>query len=155
MSTPVVQQGATTTSTTDSVRPRVSLSLIKLQPYNATGSLDTFLARFQRMARYLDWTEEDQYYLLCASLEGAAGQVLWDTGPQATTGSIIHLLRTRFGSELQVVRFKAELRARRRGSGEPLQRLYREICRLVALAPILLLIFFDDVCRYGSLHYSA
>jgi len=86
------------------------------------------------MARYLEWTDEDQYYHLCASLEGAAGQVLWDAGLQATTGSIIRLLQTRFGSELQAERFKAELRARRRGSGEPLHQLYQEVCRLVALA---------------------
>jgi len=86
------------------------------------------------MARYLDWTDEDQYYHLCASLEGSAGQLLWDAGPQATRGSIIHLLQTRFGSELQAERFNAELRARRRGAGEPLQRLYQEICRLAALA---------------------
>jgi len=86
------------------------------------------------MARYLNWTDEDQYYHLCASLEGAAGQVLWDAGLQATTGSIIRLLQTMFGSELQAERFKAELRARCRDSGEPLQRLYQEICRLVAMA---------------------
>ena len=60
------------------------------------------------MARYLDWTDEDQYYHLCASLEGAVGQVLWDAGPQATTDSIIRLLQTRFGTELQAERFKAE-----------------------------------------------
>ena len=83
--------------TTDSVRLRMSRSLINLQPYDGTGSLETFLAKFQCMARYLDWMDEDQYYHLCASLEGAAGQVLWDAGPQATTGSIIRLLWTRFG----------------------------------------------------------
>ena len=65
---------------------------------------------------------------------GAAGQVLWDAEPQATTESVIRLLQTRFGNELQAERFKAELRTRRRKPGETLQQLYQEICRLVALA---------------------
>ena len=108
--------------------------LVKLTPYDGTGSLETFLAKFQNIARYLEWTEGDRYFHLCASLEGAAGQVLWVAGPQATTDSVIRLLQTRFGNELQAERFKAELRARRRKPGEPLQQLYQEVCRLVALA---------------------
>jgi len=113
---------------------RTPRSLIKLAPYNGTGSLETFLAKFHNIARYLEWTEADKFFHLCASLEGSAGQVLWDAGPQATTESVIRLLQTRFGNELQAERFKAELRARRRKPGEPLQQLYQEICRLVALA---------------------
>ena len=69
------------------------------------------------MAQYLGWNEVDKYYHLCACLEGATGQVLWDAGPQATTASVVRLLRTRFGNELQAERFKAELRARRRKPG--------------------------------------
>jgi len=86
------------------------------------------------MAEYLGWNDVDRHYHLCACLEGAAGQVLWDAGPQATTESIISLLRTRFVNELQAERFKAELRARRRKLGEPPQQLYLDICMLVALA---------------------
>jgi len=50
---------------------------------------DTFLTKFQCMARF---------HHLCASLEGAVGQVLGDIGPRATTADIIHLLQTRFGT---------------------------------------------------------
>jgi len=113
---------------------RSTRPLVKLAPYDGTGSLETFLAKFQNIARYLEWTEEDRFFHLCASLEGTAGQVLWDAGPQATTDSVIRLLQMRFGNELQAERFKAELRARRRKPGEPLQHLYQEVCRLVALA---------------------
>ena len=60
--------------------------------------------------------------------------MLWDTGPQATTASIVELLRTRFGNELQAEWFKAELRARRRKAGERLQQLYLDISRLVTSA---------------------
>jgi len=74
------------------------------------------------------------YYHLCASLEVAAGQVLWDTGPQVTTNDIIWLLQTWFGTGLLAERFKAKMHARRRRHGEPFQQLYEEVCCLVALA---------------------
>ena len=60
----------------------------------------------------MQWTDTDRYYHLCASLNGIAGQVLWDAGPQATVADVMGLLRTRFGNELQAERFKAELKVR-------------------------------------------
>ena len=111
-----------------------SKALIKLPPYDGTGCLETYLAKFRNVADYFGWTETDQFYHLCASLEGMAGRVLCDAGPLATTSSIVQLLRTRFGNELQAERFKAELRVRRRKPGETLQNMYVEICRLAALA---------------------
>ena len=47
---------------------------------------------------------------------------------------IIRLIQTRFGTQLQVQRFKAELHARRRAPGESLQQRYQDIRRLVTLA---------------------
>ena len=109
-------------------------NLLKLLPYNGEESLETFLAKFDYMAKYLKWKETDKFFHLCASLEGPAGQVLWGLKPDATADSVISLLRTRFGNELQIERFRAELRARRRRRGEPLQSLYLDITRMVALA---------------------
>jgi len=74
--------------------------LIKLQAYDGTGSLETFLAKFQSIASYHCWTDKNCYHHLCASLEEAAGEVLLDTRSQATTGDIVQLLQTRFGTEL-------------------------------------------------------
>ena len=74
------------------------------------------------------------YFQLRASLEGPAGQILWDAGKTHRVEDVIKLLRTRFGSEGQPERFRAELKAKRRHKGESLQSLYRDICRLVALA---------------------
>jgi len=59
---------------------------------------------------------------------------LWDAGTQATVADVIGLLRTRFGNELQAERFKAEIKVRRRRTGESLQQLYQDISKLVALA---------------------
>ena len=86
------------------------------------------------MAKYLKWGEADRFYHLCASLDGPAGQVLWGLKPEATSDTIVALLRTRFGNDLQIERFRAELRARRRKPGEKLQELYLDITRMVALA---------------------
>jgi hypothetical protein len=51
-----------------------------------------------------------------------------------TTSSLIDLLRTRFGNENQAERYRAELRSRRRRSGESLQFLYQDVCRVMSLA---------------------
>ena len=105
----------------------------KLLSYDGSGSLDTFLTKFQHMASYLHW-DEDVFHHLCTSLEGAAGEVPWDIGPQATTADILCLLQMRFGTQLQVEHFKAESQARRRAPGESLQSLYQDISRFVTLA---------------------
>jgi len=73
-------------------------------------------------------------YHLCGSLEGAVGQVLEGLPTDAKTADVVKLLQTRFGTELQAERFKAELSARLRQPDETLQHLYREINRLVSLA---------------------
>jgi len=86
------------------------------------------------MADYLRWDEEDTFHHLCASLEGAMGQVLWGVSPRTTTADIVHLLQTRFGTQLQVECFKAELHAKWRTQGESLWQLYQDICRLLTLA---------------------
>jgi len=54
---------------------------MKLMAYDGTGSLETFLAKFSKLAEYVRWDDIDRYYHLCASLDGIAGQVLWDAGP--------------------------------------------------------------------------
>ena len=45
------------------------------------------------MASYLRWDEENMFQHVCASLEGAMGQDLWDIGPRATMADIIRLLQ--------------------------------------------------------------
>jgi len=103
---------------------------IKPLQFDRTRSLDTFLTKFQHIASYLLCDDEDMFHHLCSRLEGAAGQVLWDISPRARTADIC-FLQTKFGTQLQVEHFKAELRARRSASGESHQKLYQDICRLV------------------------
>ena len=97
--------------------------LLKQEPYNGLESLDTFLMKFCRMANYLRWDKEDTFHHICASLQGVAGQVLWDLGPRATTAGIVCVLQTKFGTQLQAEHFKAKLRVRRRAPGDDIRRL--------------------------------
>ena len=106
----------------------------KLGLFDGTSCLETFFAKFDNCATYFHWDTEDQLFQLKASLEGPAGQILWDLGPDATVERIKRLLRCRFGNDNQAERFRAELRTRQRKPGESLQSLYQDICRLMALA---------------------
>ena len=107
---------------------------VRLGMYRGDSCLETFLAKFENISAYMQWTARDRLFHIRACLEGAAGQILWDAGPQTTTESIVRLLRARFGNENQAERFRAEVRNRRRQKGESLQSLYNDLCRLLALA---------------------
>jgi transposase InsO family protein len=107
---------------------------VKLGTFTGDSCLETFLAKFENISTYLHWKKCDRLFHLRASLEGAAGQILWDAGPQTSADEIIRLLRSRFGNSNQAERFRAELKARRRKKNESLQSLYNDICKLLALA---------------------
>ena len=114
--------------------PRRAIPTIKLGQYTGSTPLETFLAKVDNCAEYYSWTEREKLHHLRASLDGAAGQVLWDAGSQTSVKDIVRLLRNRFGSQHQAERFRAELRARRRQKGESLQTVYQDVRRLIALA---------------------
>ena len=66
--------------------------LLKLQHYDGSESLDTFLLKFHHMALYLQWNDEDKFNHLCASLDGQAGQVLCELLPHTLTADLERLL---------------------------------------------------------------
>jgi len=85
---------------------------IKLGSYDGTTALETFRAKLKNCAEYYNWNERDRLCHLKASLEGHAGQVLWEIGQEATESEVIKLLRNRFGNVNQMERFRAQLRSR-------------------------------------------
>ena len=103
---------------------------VKLDKYDGTTCLETFLASVRNFATYYRWSEEDELFCLRANLTGAAGQVLWYLNAQVTFSDLIRLLRKRFRTSGQAERFRTELHTRRRRPNETLQRLYNDICRL-------------------------
>ena len=48
---------------------KVKHPLIRIQSYDEFGSLETFLMKFQRMANYLQWDDEDTFHHLCREQE--------------------------------------------------------------------------------------
>jgi len=74
------------------------LPTIKLGTYNGSTCLKTFLAKFENYSDYYDWNDAERLCHLRASLEGPAGQVLWDAGRQSSVDQVIQLLNNRFGS---------------------------------------------------------
>jgi len=109
--------------------------LFKLDKFDGSTSLDTFLWKFNQLADYMHWEEQDKFINLCSSLYGPAGQVLRELPTKGTTtAELEELIQTRFGTSKQAASFEAILRARRRQENETLQELHRDISRLVQLA---------------------
>ena len=108
-------------------------ALVKLGTYDGSSPLDTFLAKFRICAEYYGWSARDRLFHLKASLEGHAGQVLWELRDGAREDDVIDLLRNRFGTTHQAERFRQELRTRRRKSNESIQAVYQDVRRLLAL----------------------
>ena len=106
----------------------------KLDGYDRSTCLQTCLARFENCAEYFGWEDADKLLQVRASLIRAARQIMWDAGKQSTVSRVVALLKARFESENQAERFRAELRSRKRGKGESLQKLYQDVCRLMSLA---------------------
>jgi len=49
--------------------------LFKLDKFDGSTSLDTFLWKFHQLADHMGWGESDQFINLCSSLQGPADQV--------------------------------------------------------------------------------
>jgi len=99
----------------------------KLGTYNGSTCLGTFLAKFENCSEYFNWSVRDRLFHLKASLEGPAGQLLWNVPKDITVDRLIELLRNRFDTENKAERYRAELRARKRQPNESLQSLYHDI----------------------------
>jgi len=110
------------------------LATLKRGNYDGSTCLLTFLAEFENCIDYCEWTSKEQLCHLRASLEGAAGQVLWDADKQTLVDDVIYLFKSRFGTSNEEERYRSELRSRRRRRGESLQSVYRYVRRLMALA---------------------
>ena len=106
----------------------------KLGNYNEITWLQTSLARLENYTKYFEWDDSDKLFPLRARLVGTAGEILWDAGKQSRVSQIVALLKARFGTENQAERIRAELRSGKRNKVGSLQKLYKDVCRLMSLA---------------------
>ena len=102
--------------------------------YDGKSDLDAFLLKFERCSEYCDWTNTDRCFQLTNALVDSASYVVKELGPRGTVSEIIALLKTRFGNEQLVEKFKQELQTRKRRKGETLRELYLDLSRLKANA---------------------
>ena len=107
---------------------------IKLSSFDGSSPLASHLAKFENCSGYYQWNARERLCHLKSSLDGQAGQVLWQLPKEATEADLISLLRNRWGDENQAERFRAELASRRRKPGESAQAVYNDIRRLLALS---------------------
>ena len=109
---------------------------IKPAKFDGSSSFETFMAQFNNCADYNNWKSADRLAQLKACLTGEAGQVLWDSSPEATNtlSKLIEMLKNRFGGSRLADKYRMELRLRRRRSGETLSALHCDVRRLMALA---------------------
>jgi hypothetical protein len=91
------------------------------------------LAKFYNFASYFGWSPRDKVFQLKHSLEGAAALVISEVPTECTLEELLSALKLRFGTQHHSERYRAELKARRRHAGEPLQELYQDLCRLKLL----------------------
>ena len=108
---------------------------MKLEKFDGTSSIDSFLAKFDICSRHNEWTEEDRMvHLQCAMVHNAA-QILWDMGSEgvAKSSDFIAQLRARYGSANQTTLYRTQLKYRRRNRGESLAALMNDIRRMVVL----------------------
>ena len=108
--------------------------MARLHSYDRVSEpLETFLAHFDNFASHFRWEEDERLFNLRNSLKKSVGNVLWDSGSPTSSGELIALLCSRYETENQADRFRMELKARRRGKGEPLQAMFQDIKCLMAL----------------------
>jgi len=103
--------------------------------YSGNSPVQSFIAQFESCAAYNEWNSKDKEAFLRWCLTGPATQILWDIPyGKVTYEELMQRIIQRFGNQGQEEKFQSELRGRRRKRGEPLQHLYQDIRRLMALA---------------------
>ena len=110
----------------------------EIRPYRFNGKscVETFITQFRICAGHNKWNEAEKTAQLKCSLIEDAGQLIWDSGrpDEITYDELIEKLRRRYGSLDQHEKYKAQLRTRRRGTGESLARVYQDIRGLMSRA---------------------
>ena len=111
-------------------------SAMKLEKYDGTTSLDSFLAKYEVCASHNRWSNKECLAHLKCSLTGQAAQILWDMGSKEISNSVdlVKALKARYGTANQCALYRTQLRYRRRGKNETLCELVQDIRRLVVLA---------------------
>jgi len=105
---------------------------IRPKDYDGTTYVETFLSKFECVAKYNGWNALDKSVHLKTCLVGAAEHLVWNV-EEDTYEDMKQKLRYRFGAEEQQEKFLLELRYRRRKTTETLQELATGVEKLINL----------------------
>jgi hypothetical protein len=70
---------------------------IKVDKYDGSTCIETFLLKFGHIATYNQWCDRDKAAHLAAALSGSAGLILWNL-PNPTFDELVARLRQRYGA---------------------------------------------------------
>ena len=109
---------------------------MKLERFDGTVRVESFLEKFESCSRRNRWSEATRLDELQCALIGDAARILWDRGAEGveTSDDLIRQLRGRYGSANPIALYQNQLRLRKRKYGETLTNLVNDIRKLVALA---------------------
>jgi transposase InsO family protein len=107
---------------------------IKLEKYDGSSPLETFLVHLNTCSGYNGWNEDEKLAQLKAALRGPAAQVLLSDKSTLTFENVVSDLKDNFGTDGMEAQFESQLRLRRRRKGEDLRSLYQDIHRLILQA---------------------
>ena len=109
---------------------------MKLEKFDGSVRIESFLAKFEICSRHNQWKEADRMDNLQCALTGEAAQILWDMGAEGvkTSKNLIRQLQARYGSANQTALYRTQLKFRRRQKGETLAELVNDVRRLIVLA---------------------
>ena len=126
-------KGGTVASQSLSIKDRRDM---KLERFDGTVRVESFLAKFKICSRHNRWNEADRMDNLQCALTGEAAQILWDMGADGvkTSKDLIRQLQARYGSANQTALYRTQLKFRRRQRGETLAELVNDVRRLIVLA---------------------
>ena len=107
---------------------------LKLDRYDGTTNVNSFLNHFRNCAEYNRWNREDKLSQLKAALKGEAAEILLESGSYKSYSELVNDLIESFGTVGFEDQYESQLKTRRRLKGESLRSLYQDINRLVILA---------------------
>jgi hypothetical protein len=109
---------------------------VHLNKYDGTAFPSPFLVQFQACAEFMEWNEQERVEQFHAHLQGSAALAVEDRpAVRLTYAEMVRMMRQKFGPpEDQRWAHRLRMSRRRRGVGESLYALYRDIKRTAARA---------------------
>lgn len=140
---PTVKSGRRRSLSVDNYQPRLMSDRrridqsVEMPRFDGIGDLELFIQRFDMLADYYQWPEDEKLFRLKQCVHGDAQYVLIDTVSLSSVPEFVAVLRERFGTAAHAERYRTELSRLRRGtmSVEQLHLKVRSLVNKAAPGP--------------------